>query len=210
MTKIVVYDTLIPDVADIQPNIAWLLAHVPDLVFYHNTEGDRERVTEVLEDLQLKCAKLQGKVLELEANVVELEEGSVTVALPEEETDDDLAYAEEALRSALAEVIVQRGEQRLEKGRVAKNRKYAGLYGGNPCGEKILWDGNPGVEWRFTEEDIQQFKALSASYTSLQDAIEQTQIECEEAEAFKAAKATVTELGADEVPDIDLDGQPLD
>ena len=45
--KIVPYDTLIPDVAGIQPNIAWLLANVT----HH------EKVTSVLEDLQLKFAR---------------------------------------------------------------------------------------------------------------------------------------------------------
>jgi len=73
--KIVPYDTLIPDVAGIQPNIAWLLAHVPD-------------ASEVLEDLQLKYSKLQGKILQLESEVLEFEEGDVLVILPDDEGRD--------------------------------------------------------------------------------------------------------------------------
>lgn len=182
MVKIVAYDTLIPEIADIQPSIAWLLANV--------TGSDR--VTKNLENLLLKFTRLQGKILELEVSAVVLEEGSITVVLPEE-AGDDLAYAEDALRTQLAEVIVRRGEEQLDRYNLEKTARYAELYGCNPCDELFLdQDGD------FVEHT-----------TSIQSAIEQTRLQREDDEALEAVKATVAALGVDEVPDIDLDGQLL-
>jgi len=236
MAKIVAYDTLIPEIAGIQPNIAWLLANV----------NGSDRITEVLEDLQLKYARLQGKILELESGVVELEVGTVTVTLPEEETGDDLAYVEEALRSTLAETIVQRGEEQLERERLEKNQRYAQLYGGDftkliqgpSCHvvhDVVFLDFEFTPEaarrWREqylgTQESIEtwtpqppntdacpvlpgdaQVAAHTLGYWAVQDAIEEARINHEEAEAFGAALAAVGAYG-EEIPDIDMDGQPL-
>jgi len=192
MAKIVAYDTLIPEIAGIQPNIAWLLANV--------TGSDR--ITEVLEDLQLKYARLQGKILELESGVVELEEGTVTVTLPEEETDDDLAYVEEALRTTLAETIVQRGEEQLERERLEKNKRFAQIYGGDFT--KLLQGPSCHVvhdvvflDFELDPGSVERFQGAihNLGYWSVQDAIEQARTDHEEAEALGTALAAVGAYG---------------
>ena len=213
--KIVPYDTLIPDMAGIQPGIAWLLALVPSML---PTEVTRSKVTEVLENLQLKYANLHGKILQLESEVQEYAEGDVIVALSD--TGDrtlpsarDLEVAEEALRTGLAEVIVQRGEQRLEKERQEKNLKYAKLYGD---ATKLVQSTSAHVKWRFTAEDVERWKSMSSTLIqdpwldSMKEAIRKSQERYAEAEALKAVTATVATMGGDEVPDIDLDGFYLD
>jgi len=225
--KIVPYDTLVPDIAGIQPNIAWLLANVPRSIPYTTSmvaAADRSCVMDVLEDLQLKFAKLQGKVLELEAHAFEAKTGDVYVILPEESTDDDdAAFVEEALRSTLAELIVNQGEKQLEKERLEKNRKYAKLYGGDFL--KLVQGPGSQIRWRFTAEDVEHWKAMTHTLIqdpggwsdSIQEAIRKSREEAEEAEALKAAKATaaaidrrIREECSDCVPDIDLDGFYLD
>lgn len=200
--KLVPYDTLIHDVAGIQPNIAWLLANVPrsiPLVMSHSPTANRSRVVKVLEDLQLKYAELQGKILELESRVVELEVGDVQVVMPEGE-EEDLAFVEDALRTALDKVIDYRKQEKME-----------------PIS----------IGFKLTPEDVGRWKAMYEtmmqgleSGISVQEAIEETT-------ALKAVKAAVTTQaenmlheyphceGCPEydfcgVPDIDLDGQPLD
>ncbi len=198
--KIVPYDTLVPDIAGIQPNSAWLLASFPQIIY----DVPRDRVQAALEDLQLKFSKLQGKILELEANAVEFNEGSVTIALPEE-IGDDLAYAEDALRTALAEVIVQRGEQELESRRKEKNDKIREIYGG-----LLKFDPTP-IEWILTAEDVENWKAMYStlvqgfdSGVSIQEAIRQSREKNAEVAALKAVVATVAAMGADDIPFMEM------
>jgi len=196
--KIVPYETLLSDVVGIQPHIAWLLANVPDVIPNRNYVT-RSKVTAFLEDLQLKYAQLQEKILNLEADAIEMEDGAVFVALPAE-TDDDLSFAEDALRTALAEVIVRRGEEELKaEARRDKNLRFCDLYGGSGS-------------------------------LHIQEALDRARVALAEAGAFEAVKAATVEKiklvddnGTncvdcsdyldcepwDEVPDIDLDGQPL-
>lgn len=210
--KIVPYDTLIPDVTGIQPGIAWLLAIVPGML---PTEVTRNKVTGVLENLQLNYANLHGKILQLESEVQEYAEGDVIVALSDNEnrtlpSDQDLEVAEEALRTALAEVIVQRGEQRLEKERQDKNRKFCGLYGGDAT--KLVHSTSVNVKWRFTAEDVERWKEMYETMagcgptppasegpvfggTSIQEAIRRTQEKNAEAGALKAVTAAVAARG---------------
>jgi hypothetical protein len=215
MTKIVQYDTLLSEVADIQPTIAWLLSNVPPRL---KNPDVSKFITSLLEDLQLKHAKLQGKILELEANVIELEDGAVAVNVPDD-VEDGAAYIENALRDALAEIIIQRGEERLEAEahHAWKNMMFAYLYGGGPVARK----------WRETylgtQESIETWTpqppnrdacpilpgGSTLDWLYIKEAIAQAVDQYEEEEAFQVAKAVVTELATD-TPDIDLDGQLLD
>lgn len=130
--KLVQYDTLVPDMLLIQPHIAWLLGNVPKML----SGEDAERVVNTLEDLAVKYARLQGKILELEVKVEEFDDdtrnvllledgemsiiaqGSVNACLVVSVTTDTIAgfeTAEDCLREALAETIVRQGEMVLEK-----------------------------------------------------------------------------------------------
>ena len=113
--NIVIYDSLLPHIISIQPHIAWLLNTVPAMI---TDQVDRMEVEDVITELVLKQAKLQGAILNLEANLIPIsEEGSVTVISPD--TIDGLNIIEQLVREALAEVIVTRGEMELAAESVA-------------------------------------------------------------------------------------------
>lgn len=193
--KLVEYDTLVPETLLIQPHIAWLLANVPDLI----ESGDKEQVTATLEDLAVKYAKLQGKILALEIKVEEfdddtrnillleggkmstLAQGSVDACLVVSVTTDSIAgfeAAEDCLRGAWAETIVVRGEMALEK-----ESRYAKAYGAHPPFNMVgattgrLSGPYCPSEWFFP-------KNLWATNTPAE--------KVEEAEALEAAKANLT------------------
>lgn len=197
--KLVEYDTLVPETLLIQPHIAWLLANVPDLI----ESGDKEQVTMTLEDLAVKYAKLQGKILALEIKVEEfdddtrnillleggkmstLAQGSVDACLVVSVTTDSIAgfeAAEDCLRGAWAETIVVRGEMALEK-----ESRYAKAYGAHPPFNMVgvatgRMTGDPFVPaaWLFKEEEMALNHCLDA------------RDKAGEAEALEAAKANLT------------------
>jgi hypothetical protein len=250
MTKIVQYDdTLLPYTEDITSDIDWLSATVPGEIEF---DLARARTREVLDRLQREYARLQSKILELEANVTELEDGEVVVAIPEDFDDDLDPYMEDALREALARIIVRRGENQLEREEhhLRKNLMFAQLYGGvgewaREWREKYLgtqesletWTAQPPEPGQpiFPGECIFNFdlgvtvqEAVVASRYLAEVAAEANA----EQEGLETLKAVATELVAGtlchgcnacpdsvfgecdlfvcEIPDIDLDGQPLD
>jgi hypothetical protein len=106
-----------------------MLANVPAMI---DDEADAFRVGEVLEDINLKYARLSGELTELEAKATPVDEddttmlwvtgGEITVLpIPENSvwvfsvnTVEGFNEAERSLRGALAEIIVCRGELELE------------------------------------------------------------------------------------------------
>jgi len=126
--NVVEFNSLIPSAVAIQPHLVWMLATVPALI---EDEAKRQQVTDVLEDLNLKFATLNGEIIELETNVQTFETGDVlfvgqgelikapddkpTVIIPRDLSVGSLTDTEAALRTALAEVIVSRGELEIQQ-----------------------------------------------------------------------------------------------
>ena len=59
-----IFPSLIPATVGIQPHLAWMLANVPGMI---TVAEDREKVQDVLEDLNLRYSTLSGKVIERES-----------------------------------------------------------------------------------------------------------------------------------------------
>ncbi len=132
--KLVTFDTLIPDIVAIQPSLAWMLANVPNMICPER----RDDVREIIENLCLRSANLNGRIIELETKAIPLDseltvvfasdngdltpssmptdpDTSAKIIVITSDTVESLRCAEEGLREALAEVIVARGEAELDE-----------------------------------------------------------------------------------------------
>jgi PHD/YefM family antitoxin component YafN of YafNO toxin-antitoxin module len=206
--NLVSYQSLIPSSVAIQPHLAWLLATVPDLI------EDPERsckVREVLEELNVKYSLLSGKIIDLESRVVAVntedilivgddevvvvhDTGLPAVVIVTREDVESLKDTEKSLRAGLAEVIVSRGEAELEveaqRKIFEKNRRFAELYSG-----------------------------IYTTVGKMTDVLVRRDAEADDELAAELAEDDPKEtLGPEHarggcpgyVPDIDLDGNPLD
>lgn len=132
--KLTEHKSLIPFAVAIQPHLAWMLATVPDMIRDGNKAA---KVLDVLEDLNLKFARLNGQILEQDSKVFTVDEedillvgegkltqvksdGGPIVVIATDSDVESLKSTEEVLREALAEIIVTRGEAELEAEALAK------------------------------------------------------------------------------------------